>query len=94
MENTIELYISPKRKQNESKHGTLAEGQCICCMKPIKNGAAAFTVHMNTDWLVVHPSISEEDCLEITGTDSQGCFDVGPECAKKMKGFTTRNRQE
>jgi hypothetical protein len=48
---------------------------------------------MNTDWLVVHPSISEEDCLELTGANSQGCFAVGPECAKKMKGFTTKNHQ-
>jgi len=89
--NTIELYNSPKRDQNEKKHGILSESQCICCMKPIKNGSASFTVHMNEDWQVVHPSISEEDCLELTGANSQGCFDVGPECAKKMKGFVTKN---
>lgn len=91
MKNTIELYESPVKERNEVKYGTLSSEQCICCMKPIKDGASAFTVHMNIDWMVVHPSISEEDCLELTGANTQGCFDVGPECAKKMKGFVTKN---
>jgi hypothetical protein len=91
MKNVIELYKSPVKDRNEDKYGHLSSEQCICCMKPIKDVTSAFAVHMNTDWMVVHPSISEDLCAAETGADSQGCFDVGPECAKKMKGFTTKN---
>lgn len=91
MKTTTELYESPMKEKNEDKYGTISGPQCICCMKPIKNATTSFSVHMNEDWVVVHPSISEEDCLEMTGANSQGCFDVGPECAKKMKGFVIKN---
>jgi hypothetical protein len=91
MNKTMPLYESPVKDRNEDKYGTISEPQCICCMKPIKNIQNAYTVHMNTDWLAVHPSISEEMCAAETGADSQGCFDIGPECAKHMKGFVIKN---
>lgn len=91
MELTTQFYESPKKQQNEDKFGYMSEPQCICCMRPIKNIEAAFTIHMNENWEVVHPSINENECEEKTGFKSQGSFDVGPECAKKMKGFVTKN---
>ena len=42
---------------------------------------------MNTNWLAVHPSITDEKCLEMTGAETQGMFPIGNECAKKMKGY-------
>ena len=91
MNKTMPLYESPVKDRNERKYGISVEVQCICCMKPIKNPAGAYSVHMNTDWMVVHPSISEELCAAETDADSQGWFEVGPECAKHMKDFTVKN---
>lgn len=89
MENlTKELYSSPMKDRNEEKYGLLTE-QCICCGKPMKTGEKLY-VHMNTNWLAVHPNIDEKDCLMITGAESQGCFPIGNDCAKKMKGFTIK----
>lgn len=93
MEKTMKLYESPSKQRNEDKYGILAGPQCICCMKPIKNINNAYSVHMNTDWLAVNPLISEELVEAETGAQSQGCFDVGPECAKKMKNFVIKNLQ-
>ena len=62
-------------------------------MKPIKNINNAFVVHMNIDWLAVNPLISEELVEAETGAQSPFCFDVGFECAKKMKNFVTKNLQ-
>jgi hypothetical protein len=56
-------------------------------MKPMKEGETKM-VHMNTDWKAVHNSVDENDYKEKTGADSQGCFNIGNSCAKKMpKGF-------
>jgi hypothetical protein len=83
--NTKPLYESPQLKQNMKKYG-YSDYQCICCGKPIKEGSKLY-VHMNTDWLAVNPIIDEEKCRELTGADSQGCFPIGNDCAKKMIGF-------
>ena len=86
MENiTKDLYESPMKERNEDKYGY---GGCICCCKPINNQDDCYYVHMNTNWVAVSPSIvTEENCLELTGAESQGCFPIGNECAKKMTGF-------
>lgn len=82
------LYVSPVKERNEEKYGTLSTPQCICCMKPIKEENPLY-VHMNTDWMAVNPEIvTEANCAELTGADSQGCFEIGNDCAKKMKGYT------
>ncbi len=83
---TKQLYESPKKEQNIEKYGEI-ESQCICCGKPMKDGQKLY-VHMNTDWLAVAPNITVENCLELTGAESQGCFPIGNDCAKKMIGFT------
>jgi hypothetical protein len=82
---TGELYNSPMRDRNEEKYGHI-NNQCICCMKPLKGNTKM--VHMNTNWQVVHKLVKEETCLELTGAESQGFFEIGNDCAKKMKnGF-------
>jgi hypothetical protein len=84
---TMELYVSPMKERNEDKYGHLTD-QCICCFKPMKEGEKLF-IHMNTIGMAVNPNIvTEENCKELTGAESQGCFPVGNDCAKKMKGFT------
>lgn len=80
-----ELYVSPMLERNLDKYGHL-ENQCICCGKPMKPNDQKH-VHMNTNWMAVHPSISEEKCLEMTGAESQGLFPIGNDCAKKMNEF-------
>ena len=45
---------------------------------------------MNENWVAVENSVTEENCKESTGADSQGCFSIGNSCAKKMpKGFVS-----
>ena len=83
---TKELYESPMKERNEEKYGHLNE-QCICCFKPMNTGPKLY-VHMNTKWEAVNPNIvTDENCEELTGYASQGCFPIGNDCAKKMKGF-------
>lgn len=88
MENNLtkKIYESPNRESNFEKYGHLSE-QCICCGKPMKEGEKLY-IHMNVLGLAVNPSISENDFVELTGATSQGCFPIGNDCAKKMKGFT------
>lgn len=86
---THPLYESPKKEQNEEKYGITPGNQCICCMKPMKDGETK-VVHMNEDWLAVSNEVTEENCKELTGANSQGCFPIGNDCAKKMpKNFIT-----
>lgn len=83
---TMELYESPMKEKNKKKYG-LSTDQCICCGKPMKSGPKLY-VQMNTDWLAVSPTIDEKDFLKYTAAESQGCFPIGNDCAKKMLGFT------
>lgn len=83
---TMPLYESPQRERNEEKHGTTTGNQCICCMKPMKDGETKM-VHMNEHWLAVAPWVNDEKCLELTGANSQGWFNIGNNCARHMKGF-------
>ena len=84
---TKELYESPMKERNLDKNG-YADNQCVCCMKLMKESEANTYVHMNTNWVAVHPSIDAENCEELTGAESQGSWLIGKSCAKKMKGFT------
>lgn len=86
MENTKPLYESPKKEQNNEKYGEFGS-ECVCCGRPMAAGPCKW-VHMNENWVAVHPSIPDEKVEEITGNKSQGAFPIGNECAKKMKGFT------
>jgi len=92
LKKTIALYESPKKEQNEENFGVFGQ-ECICCGKPMVAGMCKW-VHMNEAWEVVHPSITTDydgDCLKYTGSNSQGHYPVGNECAKKMSGYTFDN---
>ena len=81
---TKELYESPMKDRNYEKHGY---GGCICCYKPMKE-TDCLLVHMNEHWMALNPDfVTEENCFELTGANSQGWFPIGNDCAKKMKGF-------
>ena len=84
---TSELYESPHKERNEDKFGILDSKQCICCMKPMNEDENSKTVHMNENWVAVHNSVTDENCKELTGADSQGTFDIGNSCAKKMPKY-------
>ena len=76
-------------ERNLDKYGHMTE-QCICCGKPMSENhpMGAYHVHMNTKGVSVNPEIvTEENIVELTGAESQGCFPIGNDCAKKMKGF-------
>jgi hypothetical protein len=89
MELTHRIYESSKKEQNRKKYGT-AKHQCICCLKPMKEGEV-LQIHMNVHCEAVHPSVTVEECQEKTGAESQGYFPIGNSCAKKMpKDFLIR----
>jgi regulator of sigma D len=52
-------------------------------MKPMKEGETKM-VHMNESWVAVSNEVTEENCEELTGYKSQGAFEIGNLCAKKM----------
>lgn len=80
---TTKLYESPIKDRNEDKYGTLTSNQCICCMKPMKDGETK-RVHMNEAWECVSNEVTYENCLELTGSETQGSYEIGNSCAKKM----------
>lgn len=79
---TTELYESPQKGKNEYKYSVSGD-QCICCMKPITSKNVKH-VHMNTNWVAVSNDVTDENCEELTGSESQGLFAIGNSCAKKM----------
>lgn len=84
--NVIELnrVRSGKYYDNVERYGETCN-TCFLCGKPT---AQNLYIHFTTDGYIVPGSISE---LEITtyGLESQGCFAIGSECAKKVgKTFT------
>lgn len=68
------------------KEGSGDVERCICCGRKV--GENPKFVHMNTCGKVLALWIDEEFCAELTGWDSQGCFPIGNECAKKISKFT------
>lgn len=83
---TQPLYESPRKEANEKKYGIRSKNQCVCCMKPMADNETLM-VHMNENWMAVRADISEEDCEKLTGAKSQGYFNIGNACAKKMNSI-------
>lgn len=87
---TKNLYESPMKEKNLDKYGYI-DNQCICCGKPMKEGNKLI-VHMGTDWLAYNTTnivlVDGVYMIEGTNTESQGFFEIGNDCAKKMIGFT------
>jgi len=80
---THPLYVSPMKDRNVKKYGFKDGNICVCCGKPMKSGETKM-VHMNEDWLMVSNDIDDVRCKELTGANSQGYFNVGNSCAKKI----------
>jgi len=74
----------PEAKNKKEDVGDVE--RCICCGRKV--GENPKYVHMNTCGKVLALWIDEEFCAELTGWDSQGCFPIGNECAKKISKFT------
>ena len=84
------LYTSSVKERNIDKYG-MQDLQCECCGKLMKDNESLF-VHMGTDWNAYNVFESEiingVEYIKGTTQQSQGCFRIGNDCAKKMKGFT------
>lgn len=72
--NTYPIYESPVKERNEKKFG-IQSNSCVCCGKLT---AEKLWIHATTDWL----AIDEPDESKVE--NSQGCFPIGPECAKRF----------
>lgn len=91
--NTVPIYESPVRDRNINKYGDNGDN-CECCMKPIKNTKVEYFFHACTDWEAM-PNDATEEQIEEAGLESQGCFPVGSECAKKFpKGYIFKKTQQ
>lgn len=76
------LYVSPVKERNIERDGEHAD-MCECCGKRMKEGERK-QVHMNTNWMAMHNSIkTDKDAIE-KGFETQGYFNIGNSCAKKM----------
>lgn len=75
------LYQSPNFEKNERIVKKNHDERCVCCNKPMKSSDVKYWVHMTTDWEMTNAS---EEELSQSGYESQGCFPVGSECAKKI----------
>jgi hypothetical protein len=53
--------------------------ECLFCCRPILNRSTAWAVHMTTSLELVPADVPDDDVA-----DSQGGFEIGPECAKKI----------
>jgi len=89
---TKELYESPRKEQNIDKYGD-DSSSCICCGRPMAAGPCLW-VRMNEAWEAVRADIHEDDFKTKTGTESQGGFPIGSECAKRMTGYTIKGELE
>ena len=80
------------RERNDERYGKSVDN-CICCKKPIKDINNSYWAHLNENWKVLHTSVNESNCEELTGARSQGCFPIGNECAKKLVKISFLNTQ-
>jgi hypothetical protein len=79
--NVIELdsVRSAKYDDNVERHGDHSH-TCFICGKPT---AKRSFVHLTTIGLLVPAELADDD-LENFNLESQGCFPIGSECAKKV----------
>ena len=73
MATTIEFNLGDVAPLN-TKASNSDEALCFACGR--KLGKNAFHFEVSTDWTLIDPNKANED--------SQGCFPVGQECAKKF----------
>lgn len=83
MERVIEISLYELQTDKARNEDITVTGGCAICGKPIKDETKAKYIHLLTNGNI----ISSFDDFE----NSQGCFPVGPECAKKLTiDFTTK----
>jgi hypothetical protein len=75
----LELVRSSKYDENIDRYGDHSK-TCFFCARPT---AQKSFVHLSTNGLLVPANIDENDLLKYD-LESQGCFPVGAECAKKI----------
>lgn len=81
----IEIPMTNSRQKNLDTFGDL-QSSCICCGKPTNQKLWINTVE-GPDAVFSH--ITEED-MAAHDKYTQGCFPVGPDCAKKFpKGYVS-----
>jgi len=71
-------YNADQKEANEARVRDTHAGTCLICGRPLTRSAAdnGYWVHMSTGWQIILPDDDE--------SDSQGCFPVGSECAKRI----------
>lgn len=79
----VDIWSNPNRPDsNDIQNG------CEYCGRP--HGNNPIMVHINTDGTILPNSITEED-LDLVGMESQGCWALGSNCAKKLFGSRLKN---
>jgi len=71
------IFKSKKYDQNIENFGNF-QNSCVCCGRPT---AEHLYIHVCVEWKALNTLKTDEDVL---GTQDQGCFAIGPECAKKF----------
>jgi hypothetical protein len=69
---TIEFNVGNDAPYNEKASNSIDQDLCFVCGR--KLGKNAYHFEVNTSWQII----------ELGGSNSQGCFPVGSECAKKF----------
>jgi len=68
---------------NPNRPGCTQTNECEYCGK--KLGKNPLYVHINTSGTIIPNDVTEEE-LSLAGFESQGCFPIGQNCAKKLFG--------
>lgn len=76
IQSVVEVSLYSLQTDKAKKVDITVTGNCAICNKPIKDESKAQYVHLLTNGNIVS-SFEDFD-------NSQGCFPVGPECAKKL----------
>jgi hypothetical protein len=80
---THPFHKSTERDRNRKRFKEGSGNFCICCYRPMKEGETKM-LHMNEDWYIVSNEVTQENCKELTGANSQGMFNIGNSCAKRI----------
>lgn len=80
----VEVSLYDLQTDKARKMDITVTGGCAICGKPIKDETNAKYIHLLTNGNITSYMSDDID-------NSQGCFPVGPECAKKLiVDFTTK----
>jgi len=80
MSDRIPVPEVPAERKERNRRLRTPEGwsgaECLICKRPIRDDRKAVYVHLTTSYELVPVDTDPED--------SQGCWPVGPECARKV----------